>query len=562
MGGGFLIDSRRGDGKDARRPTLSPSAMTTLVALPPLRYTTHTIMARAKATYGRKPKATPAFAATTGFWSSPNKDSPDAKSAPANAIDDLTTAIENLDVKEREKTERKERKKKEKRDRALQAIDGNAASPVRKLETLKKPCTPNADNKKPAASAHAENPSIAPKTPERVKQLLPKKKAATPTEDQTPQSERRRRRRGKRDIPTIVLDDDGDDDAISASEAASTQPPTTRPRATSTPERPLALPKTTATKSKPSTSSRRRRRSPSVLTTPKPAPDPLTAYTKPLLRLCADRAGRKCPTPFALWSASLEPYFAVHKIAEASYGEVYRLALRAPQPGLGASDESVLKIIALKPPPESRPTGRGKKAEARRETIEGMSSVESVAGEIRLLQRMALVPGFTNFRDVRVLRGAPSGCFVDAWRAWNEGREEEKRSIFPDPGRKGSYDDEQLWAVIEMQDAGTDLENVRMEEVGGVFGVWDVFWSVALALGKGEEEARFEVSTCCRSDRSKPQTDERCSTAICTWATSASVRPTPSAPSQPRPRSPTSPATSASPASRAPSSTTPSRAPR
>ncbi|KAK7726640.1 hypothetical protein SLS57_003200 [Botryosphaeria dothidea] len=449
-------------------------------------------MARAKATYGRKPKATPAFAATTGFWSSPNKDSPDAKSAPANAIDDLTTAIENLDVKEREKTERKERKKKEKRDRALQAIDGNAASPVRKLETLKKPCTPNADNKKPAASAHAENPSIAPKTPQRVKQLLPKKKAATPTEDQTPQSERRRRRRGKRDIPTIVLDDDGDDDAISASEAASTQPPTTRPRATSTPERPLALPKTTATKSKPSTSSRRRRRSPSVLTTPKPAPDPLTAYTKPLLRLCADRAGRKCPTPFALWSASLEPYFAVHKIAEASYGEVYRLALRAPQPGLGASDESVLKIIALKPPPESRPTGRGKKAEARRETIEGMSSVESVAGEIRLLQRMALVPGFTNFRDVRVLRGAPSGCFVDAWRAWNEGREEEKRSIFPDPGRKGSYDDEQLWAVIEMQDAGTDLENVRMEEVGGVFGVWDVFWSVALALGKGEEEARFE----------------------------------------------------------------------
>lgn len=166
MGGGFLIDSRRGDGKDARRPTLSPSAMTTLVALPPLRYTTHTIMARAKATYGRKPKATPAFAATTGFWSSPNKDSPDAKSAPANAIDDLTTAIENLDVKEREKTERKERKKKEKRDRALQAIDGNAASPVRKLETLKKPCTPNADNKKPAASAHAETHQSPQNSPE------------------------------------------------------------------------------------------------------------------------------------------------------------------------------------------------------------------------------------------------------------------------------------------------------------------------------------------------------------------------------------------------------------
>ncbi len=58
-----------------------------------------------------------------------------------------------------------------------------------------------------------------------------------------------------------------------------------------------------------------------------------------------------------------------------------------------------------------------------------------------------------------------------------------------------------------MQDAGTDLESVVMggmdggREVGrregcgdGIWSVWDVFWGVAIALGKGEEEARFEVS--------------------------------------------------------------------
>ncbi len=28
----------------------------------------------------------------------------------------------------------------------------------------------------------------------------------------------------------------------------------------------------------------------------------------------------------------------------------------------------------------------------------------------------------------------------------------------------------------------------------GIWSVWDVFWGVAIALGKGEEEARFEVS--------------------------------------------------------------------
>lgn len=74
----------------------------------------------------------------------------------------------------------------------------------------------------------------------------------------------------------------------------------------------------------------------------------------------------------------------------------------------------------------------------------------------------------------------------------------------------------QLWAVIEMEDAGVDLEGFDVVGVGsntsigdnvttacpggnnwGVFGVWDVFWNVATALAKGEREARFEV----RQDR-------------------------------------------------------------
>ena len=73
----------------------------------------------------------------------------------------------------------------------------------------------------------------------------------------------------------------------------------------------------------------------------------------------------------------------------------------------------------------------------------------------------------------------------------------------------------QLWAVIEMEDAGVDLEGCDVVGVGrdddrhdeknskiggvdgdegwGIFGVWDVFWGVSSALAKGEKEARFEV---------------------------------------------------------------------
>ncbi|KAK8176869.1 hypothetical protein IWX90DRAFT_375186, partial [Phyllosticta citrichinensis] len=198
---------------------------------------------------------------------------------------------------------------------------------------------------------------------------------------------------------------------------------------------------------------------------------------------------------FSTWAASLEPQFQIIKIAEASYGEVYRLALKEDFLGFTKSDESVLKMIALKPPPTiDRPRGKRRTKEEKEldERIENMSSVESVVGEVKLLKRMSEVPGFTNFRAIEVLQGAPSEPFIKAWRDWNDARPEENKSIFDDPGVEGSYDATQLWAVIEMQDAGSDLEGRDMETVGGVFGVWDIFWGVALALGKGEEEAHFE----------------------------------------------------------------------
>ncbi|KAF2085565.1 hypothetical protein K490DRAFT_67717 [Saccharata proteae CBS 121410] len=223
--------------------------------------------------------------------------------------------------------------------------------------------------------------------------------------------------------------------------------------------------------------------------------DPLAVYTRPLLQLCVDKTGRKAPTRFSTWSDTLEPYFRIAKIAEASYGEVYRLSLKCQHPNFSRSDESVLKIIALKPPDGTVPYKKGRKTKKQlvlEEKIAGMSSVEAVESEVRLLQRMTHVPGFTNFREIRVLQGKPHGPFVTAWQEWDEGRPDEKKSIFPDPAAESSYDDSQLWAVIEMQDAGTDLEDLKMAEVGGVFGVWDIFWGVAMSLGKGEEEARFE----------------------------------------------------------------------
>ncbi|KAF2716299.1 hypothetical protein K431DRAFT_289525 [Polychaeton citri CBS 116435] len=203
-----------------------------------------------------------------------------------------------------------------------------------------------------------------------------------------------------------------------------------------------------------------------------------------------------CITPFEDWSSELSSHFTVTKIAEASFGEVYRLSLKQNWPLLSLSrgEESVLKIIALTPPESTLPTAkRARNAALKR--AEAMSAPADVASEVRLLQRMASTPGFTNFRDLRILRGKPNKVFADAYKQFNAAQEakDKEMSIFPDPAKKNAYREEQLWAVIEMQDAGTDLERlVEDGQFADIWHIWDAFWQVVLALAKGEEEAEYE----------------------------------------------------------------------
>ncbi|KAF2733813.1 hypothetical protein EJ04DRAFT_535270 [Polyplosphaeria fusca] len=243
------------------------------------------------------------------------------------------------------------------------------------------------------------------------------------------------------------------------------------------------------------------------LPTPEPSPGPediYTAYVKPLVEL----SDRRTIVPFTQWTDELDPYFEITKIAEASFSEVYRLTTKSTMPGL--AQESVLKLIALRTPPdaplpsETNPGGRSRgRTDAtqqlereradREENDSWKSEVDDVQGEVRLLQNLNHIPGFTNFRELTLLQGRPTSSFNRAWREWNKSRPRGKKSVFPDPTKKASYDDNQLWAVVEMQDAGTDCEKV-MDKGGlsNIWEVWDVIWGVCLSVAKAEEGCRFE----------------------------------------------------------------------
>jgi serine/threonine-protein kinase haspin len=202
---------------------------------------------------------------------------------------------------------------------------------------------------------------------------------------------------------------------------------------------------------------------------------------------------------FSEWANDLNEDFSLVKIAEASFGEVYRLSLQPEAAedtdlALSRNDESVLKVIALTQPTETLPKNKRDRERALKKA-ENMSKPNDVASELKLLQRLSDIPGFTNFRDLRVLRGRPPAPFATAFTAFNEAQKAAKKelSIFPDPAKKASYSKDQLWAVIEMQDAGTDLEKLVAQGISSnIWVVWDIFWQVVLALAKGEEEAEFE----------------------------------------------------------------------
>lgn len=232
--------------------------------------------------------------------------------------------------------------------------------------------------------------------------------------------------------------------------------------------------------------------------------DIYSTHVHPLLALCDQRR----IIPFEEWSSRLDACVDVEKIAEASFSEVYRLRVRNATPG--SANESVLKIVALRMPPTAplpgesieseRPRRKGdvarqlkKEREHREEEDRWKSRVEDVHCEVRLLQNLNHIPGFTNFRELMVLQGQPSASFGRAWKEWNKARPRGKKSEFPDPNKKGSYEDTQLWAVIEMQDAGTDCGKViEASGISTIWEVWDVFWGVCLSVAKAEEGCRFE----------------------------------------------------------------------
>lgn len=178
---------------------------------------------------------------------------------------------------------------------------------------------------------------------------------------------------------------------------------------------------------------------------------------------------------FSEFADKLNKQFAIKKHADGSFGDVYKLFAHSSTKSssknrLERLGGGVLKIIPL-----CGKTGPG----ARK-----FSRVEDVLSEVRVLRRLDALHGFTRFRDVHVVQGRYPASFAKAFHDYNN---EVRESETAPPER---FNARQLFAILDMDDAGNDLECLLEPNI---FQIHDIFWACAIVLAYGEATVEFEA---------------------------------------------------------------------
>lgn len=207
------------------------------------------------------------------------------------------------------------------------------------------------------------------------------------------------------------------------------------------------------------------------------------AYVRPILNEALSPIASQSIQRFSTWASRSANMFHVAKLAEGSYGEVYKLHLHetSDRPAVSKSKLAKLKAYGdgvFKIVPLCAQSGPGSRK---------FTSIDEIVSEVKMLKYLDPIPGFARFREIHVVQGRFPASFQSAWDYYKETKDD---CLNPDPSNKRAYSENQLWAIIEMDDAGCELEKSCWSSV---FQIYDIFWGVAMALARAEEYALFEV---------------------------------------------------------------------
>lgn len=222
-----------------------------------------------------------------------------------------------------------------------------------------------------------------------------------------------------------------------------------------------------------------------------PVPNPhlsLDLQTLEHLRPLTKLEGVACTRDIQLWHAEWTSFCDIVKIAEGTYGSVFRLSDRS-----GSHRATIGKLMPLR-----AKSGVGSKKATN-------TSVADAASEIKLLELMNDVPGFVVFRGAEVLIGSLPKALRTEYAAFQK-REMSRNDAEYFSIAETSFPRHQAWLFIEMDNAGMELDRAfhQTDESGllqfsksgdrylPVHRTRDIFWGTVEALARGEEMHNFE----------------------------------------------------------------------
>ena len=135
------------------------------------------------------------------------------------------------------------------------------------------------------------------------------------------------------------------------------------------------------------------------------------------------------------WFKTQAENLHIEKVAEGSYASILRMQLKTDP-----DEYSIWKMMPIKPKNAEGPM------------YIDQTIIEDAIAEVRTSSRMSEVPGFVEVRTkgVRVLQGIIPPVLQRVFAAWEEANQLEASSY--------GYSEDQYWLLVEMSDAGTDLE--------------------------------------------------------------------------------------------------------
>lgn len=207
-------------------------------------------------------------------------------------------------------------------------------------------------------------------------------------------------------------------------------------------------------------------------------------HLRPLTKL----EGVACTRDIQLWHAEWTAFCDIVKIAEGTYGSVFRLSDKS-----GSHRATVGKLMPLR-----AKCGVGSKKATN-------TSIAEAASEIKLLELMNDVPGFVVFRGAEVLIGSLPKALRAEYAAFQK-REMSRNDAECFSMAETSFPRHQAWLFIEMDNAGMELDRAfHQTDESGLLQVSksgerylpvqrtrDIFWGTVEALARGEEMHNFE----------------------------------------------------------------------